>query len=513
MGERCILTIARWLGLELPNVDPPGGIKQDGGSFGDGQIQDEFEHEPVVCDSETYYQKVRGDNGYWPPNQLGDIAGVELRRWRNKLWATLVIDSLEKIDAINCCFMVRIKLFLVWQADLQNTPIINKFHTNPERLRAWRSMIQKAKEFGGPYKLEDQEYELFEDELIYPQSLGIRNMICCTENAEKQFEILDPFKGEVWMKYFDGLFTCREVQELAIFPFDVQDLHIDLVLASRVDQDRFDLRLHTVEFSRAVLDVMEWTVYPPETDRKGEHGTSVRLVVVRRSLYYMKSIIMTSLLFSVISLTAFSIPIAYESNDYEDKGSGIAERVSMTLTMMLTSVAFKFAIAEELPRINYYTELDKFLVQHFGFIFLLSVYFTMGPYVCNNADEDLLVCWGMTGFLSLITFRWCFNAWVLVKARDYKLPPPVPKPKGDAVSWRWQRVPHIEKIENGDGPPARPWLERRSLVELQQKKSLKTGDRKQTFESADNYKAKGVKILSLDDNEGSLQSFEHNEDY
>jgi len=465
MGQQFTLGVAKLLDLDVPNTDETKELKADGGAYGDGQIKDEYEDDPKICDTETYYQRVRGDNGYWPPNQLGELTGV-VKKEKIKVWATVVVDSLEKIDAIDCTFGVRMKMFLVWKTDLENTPVINKFHKDAERKEQWETMMQKARENGGPYKLEDDEYELFEDELIYPQSLDIRNKITAEREADPDFQILDPFEGEVWMKCFDGLYICREIQELEIFPFDVQDLHIEFLMHSRIDQDRFDLKLHTVEFSRSALELTEWSIYPPESDRKGTHGTSVRLVVVRNSRYYMESIVLPSLLFSIICTTAFCIPVAYEDADpYDNVGDGIVDRLSVTLTMMLTSVAFKFLIADELPKISYFTMLDKFLAQHFTFIFILTLWFAIGPFILDNKGDDWIVMYIMCGFLFLLTFWWCFKAWVLVRARDYVLPPAVEMPDGDAISWRWQAVPHIELMEDGGFCPERDWVRRRTLID------------------------------------------------
>jgi len=466
MGQQFVLGAAGWLELEIPNTKEVENVKKNGGAYTDGQIPDEYENDPKVCDTESYYQRVRGDRGYWPPNQLGEITWAEDSQEapKTEVWATLVIDSIEKVDAIECTFAVRMKMFLVWKTDLDNTPVLNKFHKDVEKTAQWEHMMQKAKENGGPYKLEDVEYELFEDELIYPQSLDIRNKITAERESDPDFQILDPFVGEVWMKCFDGLYICREIQELKIFPFDVQDLHIDFMMLSRMDQDLFNLKVHTVEFSRSTLEMTEWTMYPPESDRKGPHGTSIRLIVVRNSQYYIQSIVLPSLLFSIICLTAFCLPVSYEDGDLDNEGDGIVDRLSVTLMMMLTSVAFKFLISDELPKINYFTMLDKFLAQHFSFIFILSIWFAVGPYVFDDASNDWNVMYGMGLFLILLTFWWCFKAWVLVRARNFLLPQEVLMPKGEAISWRWQAVPHLDWIEEGHEPPPRKWKRRQTFV-------------------------------------------------
>lgn len=72
--------------------------------------------------------------------------------------------------------------------------------------------------------------------------------------------------------------------------------------------------------------------------------------------------------------------------------------------------------------------------------------------------------YGLTVLFFLITLWWLFKAYILVKSREHLLPKKVEMPKGDAISWRWQAVPHIEVVEEGNGPPIRGWVRRSTMV-------------------------------------------------
>merc|ERR1712060_116364 len=91
--------------------------------------------------------------------------------------------------------------------------------------------------------------------------------------------------------------------------------------------------------------------------------------------------------------------------------------------------------------------------------------FAIGPHILDNKDDDWIVMYAMIVFLALLTLWWCFKAWILVRSRDYVLPPAVSKPPGDAISWRWQAVPHIEIMENGGQCPERKWVPRNTLID------------------------------------------------
>lgn len=61
-------------------------------------------------------------------------------------------------------------------------------------------------------------------------------------------------------------------------------------------------------------------------------------------------------LLSVLVFTSWAIP-----------AEELADRLSVTLTLVLTSVAFKYMVAQELPKISYLTLLDKYILMSFFF--------------------------------------------------------------------------------------------------------------------------------------------------
>ena len=70
-------------------------------------------------------------------------------------------------------------------------------------------------------------------------------------------------------------------------------------------------------------------------------------------------------LLSLLSLIVF----AFEHSDFSD-------RIQITLTLMLTAVAFKFAVVESIPRVPYHTFLDKFVL-------MVMVEFSVTTIVCT----------------------------------------------------------------------------------------------------------------------------------
>ena len=73
-------------------------------------------------------------------------------------------------------------------------------------------------------------------------------------------------------------------------------------------------------------------------------------IVQRGSRYYLYNIVLTEIFLVLLSLTAKVVPV-----------EEFADRMSISLTLLLTSVAFKFVVAEKLPNLSYQTYLDQFM--------------------------------------------------------------------------------------------------------------------------------------------------------
>merc|ERR1712134_237751 len=94
----------------------------------------------------------------------------------------------------------------------------------------------------------------------------------------------------------------------------------------------------------------------------------------RRSSYFVWNVMIPVFLISSVGCTVYGIPM-----------SDLADRLSVTLTLMLTNVAYKITVADSLPQLGYLTYLDYFTV--FNFVFLVILAFE-NLIVGRNADKD-----------------------------------------------------------------------------------------------------------------------------
>jgi len=459
---------------EMTNLHP----KRDrSSSFHLTQIEDDYETEPLIS-TKQFYKRIRGKKGAFPPTKRPGNKGKKGYTEKTPVYACAQVNELTTIDTKSNTFTVRLSLMLILDIDVAETTERLKEEyeeclTDPDRslmiqerqrkMQQWDEIIENAIEDGTPYKIEDEEYQLFEEEIDWPESLELFNKITEDQTEAPKFSILRTFPAEakepedvktatVWIEFMEGLFECKEYQELEFFPFDLQDLSLDFQLTTRTDIDRFDFRLHTVEFYRPCLQMAEWTMYPPESDRKGTAKTSVRLRATRKARYYITNIVGMMCILNCMCIAAFGIEVP-----------DIADRLSVTMTMMLTAVAFKFIVGDQLPKVSYNTYLDFYLLYTMGFMFMVSVYFCAGPHIWKRwfnlediggdpgeevvtdvKNADRIICYILSSVFVMFTGYWFTGAYLVTKEINEELPPPINLEEGiEYISYRWQQVPFI----------------------------------------------------------------------
>ena len=108
-----------------------------------------------------------------------------------------------------------------------------------------------------------------------------------------------------------------------------------------------------------------------------------------------------------LSFTAFAIP-------REELG----DRMSIVLTLLLTAVAFKLVIADALPKVSYFTALDKYMNAMFALLFIVAVE--------NGISAELtrmnVYITGIESFTFglVAVFFFVFHVWYMWQVAGYK---------------------------------------------------------------------------------------------
>ena len=156
----------------------------------------------------------------------------------------------------------------------------------------------------------------------------------------------------------------KESFNMRHFPFDTQK--IELILRnSSTAWITYDISVCGVSLANNVVDQLEWKVHVPII-RRGSYSpnnvTVMDVYISRSYSFYLNNIVILLLLIQLMSFASFLVPI-----------DDVGDRANIIITLMLTTVAFKFSYADSIPKVPYQTYMDLYtitiLVQLFFFFF------------------------------------------------------------------------------------------------------------------------------------------------
>eukprot|EP00808_Paulinella_micropora_P014357 g24378.t1 len=131
-----------------------------------------------------------------------------------------------------------------------------------------------------------------------------------------------------------GIATFQEKMELELFPVDSQDLSMELISG-------YESQTSKPQEAAAVST----------QSSQASNSHRISAVIRRRWGYWGWNVVLPLYLITAVSSACFAVP----QNE-------IGDRTSITLTMMLTTVAYKYLIAGNLPTISYLTLVDIYLL-------------------------------------------------------------------------------------------------------------------------------------------------------
>lgn len=147
--------------------------------------------------------------------------------------------------------------------------------------------------------------------------------------------------------------------ELSDFPFDQQVFEIRLAVVGFYS-DEVEIVVDpesniSEEFSLPDWDVIDWKVEAGSNqiflDKKPHDVVTFSFKADRRAGYFIGKVIIPLILIVAMSWVVFWI---------DPKASGTM--ISVAITAMLTLIAYRFAVGAHLPKVDYMTRLDLFIL-------------------------------------------------------------------------------------------------------------------------------------------------------
>eukprot|EP00873_Tetraselmis_striata_P034887 jgi/Tetstr1/455151/TSEL_042001.t1 len=183
--------------------------------------------------------------------------------------------------------------------------------------------------------------------------------------------------------------TLSQSFDLHDFPFDRQRLAVKISMNSGNDRSR--------TFAASGFTLIEGQVSLPEWSIAQELEVDESHVEEDRSAMH------------------YQIPIRRKHAYYSQN---FADRAGILLTILLTAVAFKFVVADMLPKVPYFTKLDLYVSACFALVFLLTVQMAASALVKDAAAAGAVDRYaGAALAASWALFHVVYIGWVAARLR------------------------------------------------------------------------------------------------
>ena len=206
------------------------------------------------------------------------------------------------------------------------------------------------------------------------------------------------------------------------FPFDYQELEI--IIQSKRNDTRVNLvPVHKGPKISAITrftDIrQEWSLcdYTDYILEKtlSEHSNSgssyprvrIKFCIDRSAKYYIWNIIFVNFLIIALAFTSLTV-------DYNETG----DRLNVTMILLLTTIAFKFATSESLPNVPYLTFLDKYIISGISFHSLVTVQNAVVSIVDNQERFEYISLLVLAGIFGLIHLCFGIKTYMIKKTKN-----------------------------------------------------------------------------------------------
>ena len=297
----------------------------------DGNSELWVESETAVREGKKHLLDEISEFGFWkstPTVASTSNAGVTVLP-KKRLYVTVSIMDIKSIDPMNENFSCKFRMYCFWETNLRAIGLGN--------------VADRATAAGHFTNMSEEEKEALNTASPIP-IITVFNAVGHEDTDPADIRAYGSKKESnyvMWNKLYEV--TCRERFELHNFPFDLQDLHVELRLNDPKTWDAYDLTVHTVQFHKQAIEQTEWSMLAPaiKRDTPAWKATKIRFHVLRLSTFYIQNVVLTMFVLSLLGLLSFTMDVA-------DVGS----RVGNLLTLILTAVAFKFILANTLPKVS-----------------------------------------------------------------------------------------------------------------------------------------------------------------
>ncbi len=364
---------------------------------------DEFEsEEPIGASNHHVLHQIHLKGSYKSAVTFDEDGGVSSKKILDlndlhpttRLDVTFSVTAITVIDHESETFQVKIRLFAFWKVDLHAIGM--------------EDIAQRARVSGHYCHMKRNEIERFAELSAMPVFHAM-NAVEMDDSELPDIRVYGGEKGETAVLWNKGYcLTCKAHFEFQNFPFDHQELKIQLRLNDLRQWELFNLSVSTVQFHKQALQHSEWTFCEPIVARNTPPtaGTDIKLQMRRHPGYYIQNIVM--IMSGLVALTLLVFALEVEE---------VGIRLLAVFTIILNAVAFKLFYSTLLPKVSYNTILDYYIFENFALLGLMAL-FSVVPFFYHH-DKDYaetlnFAMLALSAFLIAVNLvKFFLNAWFL----------------------------------------------------------------------------------------------------
>lgn len=305
----------------------------------------------------------------------------------------VTIPRVHEVDLQSNTFVAELKLEARWDdEDLRELEKILKSQEPPREWKVIETWFVEPKGSPDQFRdyfqlvpppdliLDEGQRKKIESQRYFAPRLMLTNMV--KETKMRQFYIIKENADGPPSVRFNWFVTgtFQHTFELKDFPFDEQDLTIELKTRYSCTNERTPVKLIKLEDAKVTSTLVtknfaqkeEYILYPginfetgvsdadESSERKVFSLLKMKLRVKRMYFYWISNVILPMGIVTSTLFSTYALP-PEETND----------RLSASLTILLAMVAFKNFTAEKLPKIAYLSLLDWYILLSFVLAFFV----------------------------------------------------------------------------------------------------------------------------------------------
>lgn len=260
--------------------------------------------------------------------------------------------------------------------------------------------------------------------------------VICLLNTDVEVERWETFGQSGTASDFDYTFKFRakgtfsEQYELERFPFDEQLLNITATVLKSHQLIRLEANeeypssfvvsnfqmsnVFTVVYQDMVLSRRAFSSAKESASGVVYPRFTMSILLQRKPMYYITNIALPMMVLTYLAFLSFAVGLDGGRLDTPD-------RLSITLTLLLTAVAYKFVVASAIPQVSYLTWLDQYISFCFTYLCVITGENALFPLLETrrgwsiDGDSEIYVFYALIGLFTLVNVAWLGYVWFALR--------------------------------------------------------------------------------------------------